>query len=404
MYALLLSLSLAAPNDAPAFLVESTDDERSSGQITRLASDLTATLKTGGGAASVANVISLRRADLVTPGFPTGPQLITTAGDRIVGRLVGGDGQSLRFRPSGIALAPNDSWKVPLSSAAVLWLVDLPSNTPIDPGRYEWLADLKNQDALRFRNGDLARGTADGFDPNAAGPTLPFRPQRGELRSVAARELAAIAFNPALARVRKPKGAYARIVLVDGTRLAVANPAVSDDRLRGETLFGQKVETPLASVVALDVIGGKATYLSDLKPKGVEQSGFLGVTWPWTADRSVRGEALCVRTSQGDSTADRGLGTHPRTTLKYELGSKFRRFEALVGLDPQAPSRAQTVIRILVDGKMQDIPELAKLTNRNAIPIRVDVSGAKELVLVTDFGPAGGVGADVNWADAKLVE
>ena len=35
-----------------------------------------------------------------------------------------------------------------------------------------------------------------------------------------------------------------------------------------------------------------------------------------------------------------------------------------------------------------------------AIEVRVDVRGAKELVLVTDFGPAGGVGGDVNWADA----
>ena len=34
----------------------------------------------------------------------------------------------------------------------------------------------------------------------------------------------------------------------------------------------------------------------------------------------------------------------------------------------------------------------------------IDVRNAKELVLITDFAPAGGVGGDVNWADARLIE
>ena len=42
----------------------------------------------------------------------------------------------------------------------------------------------------------------------------------------------------------------------------------------------------------------------------------------------------------------------------------------------------------------------------NAIPIRVNIKGAKELILVTDFGSSYRwcVGADVNWCDARVVD
>jgi hypothetical protein len=404
MHALLLTIATAAPADPLAFVAVSPADERPAGRLTRLTRDFTATLTTRAGDTTVADVLSLRRAEGALPALPTGPHLLTTAGDRIAGTCVGGDGQFLRFLPSGVKLKREQAWKVPLSSAVVLWLTDTPADTPLDPTRYDWLTGNKNLDVIRLRNGDVLRGALDDFDPDAAKPEFPFRPEQGAARTIAAREVAAVGFNPTLARSRKPKGVYARVVLADGSRLALTNVAIADDVLTGEALFGQKVELPLAAVVALDVTQGKATYLSDLKPKKVEQAAFLGVAWPWAADRSVRGTPLRVATPHGESTADKGVGTHPRTVLTYDLGGKYRRFEALVGLEPEGGVRAKVTIQILVDGKRQDIPALAALAAGNAAAVRVDVRGAKELVLVTDFGPAGGVGADVNWADARLIE
>ena len=404
MHALLLTLTLAAPNDTPTFVAESSSEQRPSGQLIRLTRTFTANLKSPAGETSVGNVISLRRADYLLPPFPTGPHLVTTTGDRIAGTLVGGDGQSLRILPSALKLKSSEAWKVPLSSAVVLWLVDMPANTPLDTRCYDWLMGLKNSDVLRFRNGDTARGTIDGLDPDAANPVFPFRPERGTARPIAARELTAVGFNPALARTRKPKGAFARVILVDGSRLALTDAAVADGIVTGVTLFGEKVQLPLSTVVAIDIIGGKAVALSDLKPKKVQQTGFLGVKWPWAADRSVRGDALRVKSRLGEMTADKGLGTHPRTVLTYDIGGKYRRFEALVGIDPDAAIRATATVRVLVDGKEQTISGLPTLSTGKTVSIRVALTGAKELTLVTDFGAAGGVRADVNWADARLVE
>ena len=158
------------------------------------------------------------------------------------------------------------------------------------------------------------------------------------------------------------------------------------------------------AMLALDVMMGKAQYRSDLKPKKVDQAGFFGGAWPWVADRTVHGDALRVKTAHGESTANKGLGAHPRTTLTYDLAGKYRRFETLVGLDPGGPVRAKVTVRVLVDGTEKVIPNLQNVGLGKSVEVRIDVRKAKELTLVVEFGPAGGVGADVNWVDARLVE
>jgi hypothetical protein len=405
MFQFLLAAVVAAPlADEPQFVATSPADERPAGKLVRLTPEFIATVSTKGGEVTVKDVFGLRRSDVPLPALPTGPHLLTTSGDRIAGTLLGGDGQSLRFRPSGLLMKPGEAWKVPLSSAAVVWLAATPADTPPDQSRYDWLGDSHNRDVLRFRNGDVARGTLEGLDPDANHPVFQFRPEPGAVRSLRGDELAAVVFNPTLARPRKLKGPSVRVVLADGSRLGLVNPAVGSNILTGDTLFGQKAVLPLASVVSLEVMQGKAVYLSDLKPKKVEQGGFLGAAWPWGADRTVRGTPLRLTTAGGESTFDKGLGTHPRTVLTYDLGGKYRRFEAEVGIDPEGGGRGRASVRVLVDGKERELPAPANLVAGTAAPVRVDVRGAKELTLVVDYGPAGGVLAEVNWGDARLIE
>lgn len=394
---LLAALLAAAPEPAP-FVALGATGEPVAGQLVTLAADGTAELAAGAKAVTVRDVYSLRRQGVPLPPLPRGPLLISTTGDRVQGLLLGGDEQALRFRP---AFAADDAeWRLPLSSAAVVWLVRPPADTPLDPARYPWLADNRRRDVLRYHNADTLRGSLDGF----AGDDLKFKPETGDARTVPSGQLAAVAFNPGLARTRKPKGPYARLVLRDGTRLDVTGATVEKDTLRGTALFGAAVEVPLAEVVALDVHQGKAVYLSDLKPAKAEHAGFLGVGWPWAADRSAHGGPLRVLTPAGEHTFDKGLGTHPRTTLVYALGGKYRRFEALVGLDPATGRHGRADVRVLLDGKEAEWPELRSLAAGHAVPLRLDVTGVKELTLAIDFGPTGDVQADVNWAEARVVE
>lgn len=405
MYALLLALA-PAPADAP-FAAAGAGDDRPAGKLVGLAPDLTATLATPKGQVEVADVISLRRVGRALPPFPTGPHLVTAAGDRVAGEVRGGNAQSLRFHPAAAGPGADDAWAVPLSAVAAVWLTDTPADTPPDPANYPWAEGNKNRDLLRSRTGDTTRGVLLGLGAEDGRPTVRFRPDGGDPRTVPAGDVAAVAFNPLLAKTRRPKGPFVRVALADGSRLSLSNPSVAAGLLRGETLFGRKAEFPLAAVVALDVWQGKAAYLSDLKPAKAEQRGFVGAGWPWAADRTVHGTPLRLpppAAAADDSTFEKGLGTHPRTVLTYDLGGRYSRFEALVGLDPEFGDRGRAVVRVLVDGKEQDVPKLKALAAGPPVPVRVPLGGAKELRLEVDFGPTGGVRAAVNWADARLVE
>ena len=122
------------------------------------------------------------------------------------------------------------------------------------------------------------------------------------------------------------------------------------------------------------------------------------------ANRSVRDAPMRLTTRSGEETFDRGLGMHSKTKVSYDLGGKFRTFRATVGLDRISGSKGSVDARILLDGKEQAIPGLKGLTADASVDVRHDVSGAKVLTLVVDYGAGGDIGDDVNWAGAKLVE
>lgn len=396
--ALLLAMA-APPGD---FIAVGPEAARPSGRLIKLGADGAAEIAASDRVLVVPDAISLRRIGISIPPLPRGPVLLTTTGDRVPlqkldsGSFVAGDDQTIRVRPA----FSESAWEVPVSFATLVWMAKPPAETPVDPARYSWLPVERNRDFLRLRNGDTASGAFSGF--KEAG--LRLKPESGDERVVPFAELSTVAFNPALARNRKVKGPFARLVLRDGTRIALTQFTSDVQTLKGKSLFGPAVEVPLSELVSLDVMQGKAIYLADLKPKKAEQAGFLGTAWPWAANRTVRGEPLRLLDAAGESTFDRGLGTHPRTVLTYDLAGKYKRFEAVVGLDAATGARGRALVKVLVDGKEQPLPDLLKLTAGPAIPVNVSVAGAKELALIVDFGPAGDVQADVNWGDARLLE
>jgi hypothetical protein len=396
MTSMVIALALTAPAQPNTFTVLGTGAEPLTGTLVGLSPALTVQVKSPDGERAVKGLVGLRRPETPLPPLPVGAQLITAAGDRIPGEVKGGDAKVLRFLPAD----GKDEWSVGLDAAAALWLTAPAADTPIDPSGYTWLAGKPPRDVLLYRNGDTVRGALNGF----TGTGVKFVPDGAPAREVSFKDLSAVGFNPRFARPRKPKGPYAHLVLTDGTRLAVTETELRGNVLLAKAVCGPAVELPLSRVVALDVLQGPATYLSDLKPKRSEVAGFLGEGWPWAADRTVRGQPLRLLMKDGESTFDKGLGTHPKTTLVYDLGGKFAWFEATVGLDAATGKRGRADVRVLLDGKEVPLENVKTLSAGPAVPVKVDVRGAKELTLVVDFGPTGDVQADVNWGGARLIE
>src|SRR5205814_1545449 len=112
------------------------------------------------------------------------------------------------------------------------------------------------------------------------------------------------------------------------------------------TTFGALVRVPLERVAGLEVLGGKAVYLSDLAPAKYEYRPWLDEKWGWSADGNVLGRDLRL----GGSTYDKGVGMHAHSLLTYALGGRYQRFEALVGLDDLDGRQGKVRVKVLLDG------------------------------------------------------
>ncbi len=395
----ILALALAAgPAAPPLFVAHASGSEPQPGRLVAVA-DFGATLADPDAKIAAGRLVSLRRADTPLPPWPRDRHVVLANGDRLAGTVTAGDGLRVTFSP---AEKYADRWAIPLTALAAWWATAPPADTPADPAKYPWAA--ARTDAVRLRNGDTLAGSVESVSADGSLLRLVVDPGQPP-RAIELADVAAVAFDPALARMRKPKGAYYRVVTAGGSRITLTSASSDGTTLTGTTPFGGKLSLPVPDVVAIDVFQGKAAYLSDLKPKRSEVEGFNGLGWPVVADRSAKGNPLRLPGPAGVSWCDKGLGTHPKTTLTYDLAGKHRHFEAAVGLDAVSGRRGTADVRILVDGKDRPIPGLKTLTAAaSPVSVRLDIAGAKELTLVVDFGPGGDVQADVNWADARLVE
>ena len=345
-----------------------------------------------------AEVISLRREGKLLPPLPRKPQVVFTNGDRIAGKILEVKDDRLRVAAEfGEPMNRPRELTLPLTSLSILWLVS------IDDSRYardvvrRLQAGRRREDVVILRNGDIVNGTLKTLDENA----VQVSKIRSEQVKLEREQVAAIVLSTELARSVRPKGVYARLTLAEGCRLCLLSAQCDGRMLDGKTIFGAALHVPVEGIAALDLYQGRAVYLSDLKPKRYEFTPYLGVSWPFATDASVAGNPIRV----AGNNYDKGVGMHSQSRLTYELTAGYCWFEAWVGLDDQTGKAGNALIHVLVDGKAQPIGEQGDLTLANSPrPIRVNVSGAKELTLSVEFGRNGDVQDHVDWADARLIK
>jgi len=381
--------------------VHSATGEPQAGTLESLGDGFAVKLKQPPANIAAGELISLRQINLARPSRPNAPQLILANGDCWAGTLAASRGLAIDWNwqsdeRSAIKIA------APLPSVRAIWFAK-PPNPDDDPANYDWVDATKKQDTIKLRNGDVLKGTLESFAED--GKSLRFRVTGdAAAKPLEASNIAAIVFDASLTRMKTPKTAYAKLVVRNGSRLSLAKASCDGKNFQTTLTTGGEIAIPISEVVSLDIVQGKAIYLSDLAPKAAVVEPFSAVTWNWRSDRNVKGMPLRILTANGEETFDRGLGTHPKTTLTYELAGKYRYFEAAVGLDARTGKKGQADVRVLVDGVEQSPPELKNLKYGRAMAVRLSLAKVKELKLIVDFGTGGDVQDDVNWGDARLIE
>lgn len=267
-------------------------------------------------------------------------------------------------------------------------------------------------DRLLLDNGDELTGLVSSI----ANDTVTFDTSVGAV-PVAVARIVAIIFNPALRSpnlnprpVAAPSVADARSSRAwagfrDGSRL-LATQLVVEGQWAKLTAAGQSFAASSASLVFLQPLGGRAVYLSDLKPAAYRQTPFLDLPWPYQPDRNVTGGLLRC----GDRLYLKGLGVHSAARLEYEIsplplgegqGVRAKRFEAELGIDDSTAGQGSVQFRVVVDGQEKYASPILRGGNP-PLPVSVDLSGGKKLELVVDYADRADVLDHADWLNTRI--
>jgi len=248
-------------------------------------------------------------------------------------------------------------------------------------------------DRLLLTNDDELSGLFVAWDNQ----TIRLQGDAGPL-DISVDAIRALVFDPAL-RQEPPEGRGVRawIGLADGSRLLARKVVLQGDQLEIVAAIGPTWDTTAEKLVALQPLGNRVSYLSDLQPNGYRHIPYLNQAWPFRTDRNVSGGFLRA----GGRLYLKGLGMHSLSRLTYPIDPNSRRFQAELAIDDWAAG-GSVQFRVFVDGR----PVYASGPIRGGdVPkaIDVDVVGAERLDLVVDFGERADQLDRADWLDARLV-
>jgi len=285
--------------------------------------------------------------------------------------------------------------KLQLPLDCVLGLMLMPPSDTVAFDRLwdQLLTDPRSTEVVWLSNGDRVTGSFLGMDDRFIKLQL-----AGGAVQLDRSGAIAIGFDPALVDYPIQQTDFLEFSFVDGSRLGVVEAALERGQVTAQTRFGQSIQFPFADVIRIDVITPVVTYLSEREPAGVQYVPYVGPTRPFRRNRTVDGRTFQL----AGQTYDRGLGTQSRTLLAYRVEPGDQRFQALVGVDERAGPLGSVVFRVLTDSttRFSTPPMTARDAPR---AVDVDLSGARLLILITEFGERGDVRDLADWVEARII-
>ncbi|MDU5764890.1 MAG: NPCBM/NEW2 domain-containing protein, partial [Veillonella sp.] len=120
---------------------------------------------------------------------------------------------------------------------------------------------------------------------------------------------------------------------------------------------------------------------------------------------SIRGGIITFLRNGSEFTYSKGIGAHANSEVVYNIENKgYEYFESYIGVDQWAKNTAASVtFEVWVDGEKKFDSKVFKHDTDSGY-VRVNVSGAKEVKLITTDAKISGNSYDHSiWADAKFI-
>jgi hypothetical protein len=334
-----------------------------------------------------------------TPRFvESGTQeLVFLRGGALRGTILGQSDES-------VVLMTCASGPVAVDMRKLMGMIGLPLEGAVGRRAVEWVAMMKGPDGphldqLLDRRGSRYVGVAERVD--RAGVLLDHE---DVLRGVAFAwgEVAAVRLADAdkSAPPPLPAGPYARLAVRDGSRFDGVLQSVHAGSWRVRPLWEETRTIPLdiSEVVSVQIMGGKVQYLSELPVSSAKETPLIAPPHSHRIDRNCEGGELSI----GGASFPWGIGVHANSELTYDLGRRFSRFCATIGLDGNAGREGTVVFRVSGDGKELYRSPVMKGGDAPA-QIAVDIRGVNQLTLAVGDADGSDLGDAADWGVARVV-
>lgn len=340
---------------------------------------------------------ALRRQGEPLLPLPQGLHVVLTNGDRIPVTRPRFDGDKLIFTHPD--LGGGKETALSLGAVALIWWA-APAQAEGEVIRRRLLRDSRKEDVALLRNGDRVAGVPAGLDANR----LTLQAEGGN-RALDLKQMACLALNTELAEKLQPPGRSYQMTFRgaegrESMRVSLATLTSDGETIGGKTVFGATVRIPLGRLLLVEVVGGPVVPLTDLKPVGTTQEPYLDWRWPVGIDSTATDTDLRL----GSDTHLRGLGLAAGNRVTFRIDGKYRRFTAVVGLDPKLGRAGGVRLEVLADGKPVSLPQAELIGSGETLPLSLDITGVKELTLGVQPGRRGAVQGHVNWTETWLVK
>src|SRR6202035_1761476 len=130
-----------------------------------------------------------------------------------------------------------------------------------------------------------------------------------------------------------------------------------------------------ANVARFDYNMGKLTFLSDLTPTKVIEDSAVGLIVTHRKDVNQDGEPLKL----GTQIFKKGLSLHAHTELEYDLKGRYKKFTAVVGVDPSEGEGSKATLTVEVDGRTK-FSEV--ITVDKTVDLNIDVTKGKTIKII----------------------
>ena len=149
--------------------------------------------------------------------------------------------------------------------------------------------------------------------------------------------------------------------------------------------------TPKVFPLLKEIRASEGFYLSDRNP--------LKASGKFWKDQDIEGNSPAI----GDHAFVKGLCVQSRSEIQYAIESGYSTFYALVGNDPAyAEYKGSVSFEVYVDGHRSFKSRPLKTGIGDIEEVRIDISGARELVLKVEDN---GIATDYAvWAVAKVIK